>query len=412
MKFLPFKSVLSWGAAFLLLQACAPKINPAASMSPAQVNKTLEYCESQVRKAVTKVPGFDKVPRRINAGQQTWEYVSINDWTSGFWPGILWYVYENEKGPFWKEKAESFTQALAPILVQNKWDHDLGFMFYCSYGNGLRLTQNPTYQKVLLQAADSLVTLFNPKVGTILSWPGMVKKMNWPHNTIADNMMNLELLFWAAKNGRKEYYDMAVSHATVTMKNQIRPDNSMYHVAVYDDKTGRFIKGVTHQGFADNTMWARGQTWGIYGFTLCYRETGKKEFLETAQKLADVYLDRLPEDKVPYWDFDAPKIPNETKDASAAAITASALLELSTMGDNDDLKKKYRQAAEQMLASLSSDKYLSKERNDAFLLHSTGHRPNGTELDVPIIYADYYFIEALTRLKRLQSGRPVVPPTK
>jgi unsaturated chondroitin disaccharide hydrolase len=402
-------------ASCTLFSACASKITssgkssngaPATTMSANAVNKTLEYCEAQARKAVLEIPAYDKVPRRINPGEKTWQYVSIDDWTSGFWPGILWYVYEHDQDNFWKEKAQSFTQALEPILDRQKWDHDLGFMYYCSYGNGYRLTKNPAYKQVLLRAADSLVTLYNPKVGTILSWPGMVKKMNWPHNTIADNMINLELLFWASKNGgKKEYYDMAVSHAATTMKNHIRPDYSMYHVAVYDDKTGQFIKGVTHQGFADNTMWARGQAWGIYGFTMCYRETEKKEFLETAQKLTEIYLKRLPADKVPYWDFDAPNIPNESRDASTAAIVASALLELSTMGEDQALKTKYRQEAEAMLAVLSSDKYLAKDQNHAFLLHSTGHRPNGTEIDVPIIYADYYFIEALLRLKKLQAGQ-------
>jgi len=404
--------------AYLVSAACTNKMSQstisgnglsATSMNANVVNETLAYCEAQARKAVPQIPAYDKVPRRINAGEKTWQYVSIDDWTSGFWPGILWYVYEHNKDNFWKEKAQGFTQALEPILDRQKWDHDLGFMYYCSYGNGYRITKNPAYKQILLRAADSLVTLYNPKVGTILSWPSMVKKMNWPHNTIADNMMNLELLFWAAKNGgKKEYYDMAVSHATVTMKNHIRPDNSMYHVAVYDDKTGQFIKGVTHQGFADNTMWARGQAWGIYGFTMCYRETGKPEFLETAQKLTEIYLKRLPPDKVPYWDFDAPNIPNESRDASTAAIVASALLELSTMGENLALKTKYRQEAEAMLASLSSDKYLANDQNNAFLLHSTGHRPNGTEIDVPIIYADYYFIEALLRLQRLQAGQKVV----
>ncbi|WP_114782967.1 glycoside hydrolase family 88 protein [Botryobacter ruber] len=398
-------------AACMLFSACSGNNSTGTTSSeninPAIVTQNLEYCEAQVKKALAVIPSYDSVPRNITPGQQQWNYVTINDWTSGFWPGILWYTYEYSNDNTIKGKAEGFTEALKPILVQNKWDHDLGFMFYCSYGNGYRLTKNPAYKEVLLEAADSLVTLYNPTVGTILSWPGMVQKMNWPHNTIADNMMNLELLFWAAKNGRKDYYDMAVRHAEVTMKNHIRPDNSMYHVAVYDDKTGEFIKGVTHQGYADNTMWARGQTWGIYGFTLCFRETGREDFLETAQKLADRYLERLPEDMVPYWDFDAPNIPNEPKDASAAAITASALLELSTMGDNQQLKDKYRNAAEKMIASLSSDKYQSRGQNNALLLHSTGHWPNKTELDVPIIYADYYYIEALLRLKRLNAGEKV-----
>ncbi len=209
-------------------------------------------------------------------------------------------------------------------------NHDLGFMFYCSFGNGYRLTQDTAYHNILLTAADSLATLFNPKVGTILSWPSMREKMNWPHNTIIDNMINLELLFWASKNGgSQDHCNIAVKHAETCMKMLIRPDYTTIHVAVFDTVDGHFIKGVTHQGYADSSLWARGQAWGIYGYAMCYRETGKPEFLETAQKLADVFIQRLPEDGIPYWDFDDPAIPNTTKDASAAAVAASGMLELS-----------------------------------------------------------------------------------
>lgn len=370
------------------------------------VAKQLAYCAGQARKAAQLVPAFDSIPRRIPQGRTQWQYVTREDWTSGFWPGTLWYLYESQPTAYWKEKAQGFTQDLAPVLNHKTVDHDLGFMFYCSYGNGLRLTKNPAYKQVLLRAADSLATLYNPKVGTILSWPRMVKQMGWPHNTIMDNMINLELLFWAAKNGGgKRLYDMAVSHARVTSQHQFRPDGSSYHVAVYDDKTGQFIKGVTHQGYADNSMWARGQAWAIYGFTMSYRESKEPEFLARACKSADIFIKRLPTDQIPYWDFDDPKIPNVTKDASAAAIMASGLLELSTLVKDKPLGLKYRQQAERMLATLSSDKYQSRGTNNAFLLHSTGHRPNGTELDVSINYADYYYLEALLRLQKLQQGK-------
>jgi unsaturated chondroitin disaccharide hydrolase len=399
MKIICLKNLL---IAIVLFSLFFCKSNIRQKQTELDVSKSLSYCEQQVDKSLREIPSFDSIPRRIYKGQKQWDYVSLVDWTSGFWPGILWFVYEKNGKAEIKAKAEKFTATLGPILETGKWDHDLGFMYYSSYGNGYRLTQNPEYKEILLRAADSLVTLYNPKVGTLLSWPGMIKPMNWPHNTIADNMMNLELLFWAAKNGRPEYYNIAVNHAATTLKHQVRADFSMYHVAVYDTLDGKFLKGVTHQGFADESMWARGQTWGIYGFTMSYRETGKREFLHAAQKLADKYLSMLPEDKVPYWDFDAPGIPNEPKDASAAAIASSALLELSTFADDTILREKYRTAAEEILASLSSDKYLSKDQNNAFLLHSTGHWPNKTEIDVPIIYGDYYFIEALTRLKNLQ----------
>lgn len=284
----------------------------------------------------------------------------------------------------------------------------MGFITMCSLGNGYRLTGNAEYKEGLLRAADSLSILFNPEVGTFLSWPGMVKKENWPHNTIIDNMMNLELLFWAARNGgERRLYDMACEHADTTMKYQFRKDYSCYHVAVYDTITGHFIKGVTHQGLSDNSMWARGQAWAIYGYTVVYRETKDPKYLDFVQKVADVYLERLPEDKVPYWDFSAPGIPDVPRDASAAAVVASALLELSAYLPNGK-GKHYKDAAIEMLTSLSSDNYQSGKSNPAFLLHSTGHWPAHSEIDASIIYADYYYIEALLRLKRLQEGEGVL----
>jgi unsaturated chondroitin disaccharide hydrolase len=222
-----------------------------------------------------------------------------------------------------------------------------------------------------------------------------------------DNMINLELLFWAAKNGgNKHLYDIAVKHAETTMQNHFRPDYSSYHVVVYDTATGKKIKGITHQGFSDSSMWARGQSWAIYGFTMVYRETKDKRFLDFAQQVTDVYLKNLPADHIPYWDFNAPDIPAAPRDASAAAVTASALLELSTLVADTAKATAYRQQAEQMLQSLSIN-YQSRQINNAFLLHSTGHKPNGGEIDASIIYADYYYIEALLRLKKLKEGKNI-----
>ncbi|QIP14253.1 glucuronyl hydrolase [Spirosoma aureum] len=378
-----------------------------AQKSSLDVGNQLDYCVSQLKKALPQQTDYTKEPRRIPAGQKNWNTVSVTDWTSGFWPGTLWYSYEYTKDPTLKAKAEAFTESLALVLDKPVLDHDLGFQFYCSYGNGYRLTQNQAYKETLLRAADSLATLFNPNVGTILSWPRPVPNMEWPqHNTIMDNMINLELLFWASKNGgSKKLYDIAVSHAMTTMKNHFRPDWTSYHVVVYDRETGRKIKGVTHQGYSDASMWARGQAWAIYGFTMSYRESGKKEFLETAQKTADVFIKNLPADHIPYWDFNAIDISNAPRDASAAAVVSSALLELSTLTKDKSLQTKYRTEAEAMLTSLSSASYQSHEVNNAFLLHSTGHKPNNSEVDVSINYADYYYIEALLRLKRLQEGK-------
>jgi unsaturated chondroitin disaccharide hydrolase len=374
----------------------------AGSQTPFNTDTEIRYCIAQADKTLSQATDFRHNASSIDNDQTAWRWVSPSAWTSGFWPGVLWYLYEYSGDTKYLAAADSFSRAVIPVVTGHAGNHDVGFIAYCSLGNGYRLTGNADYKQAMLQAADSLATLYNPAVGTILSWPDMVMKMNWPHNTIIDNMMNLELLFWAARNGGcSSLYDIAFRHAETTMKNHFRPDYSTYHVAVYDTLTGSFIKGVTHQGFADETMWARGQAWAIYGFTMAYRETGDPRFLTTARRATDIFLSRLPDnDMIPYWDFDAPNIPGEPRDASAAAIVASALIELAEFNAaNTSGNKNYLSAARKILASLSSETYQSRTKNPAFLLHSTGHYPNNSEIDASIIYADYYYLEALMRLR-------------
>jgi unsaturated chondroitin disaccharide hydrolase len=369
----------------------------------ADVQNAIDHCEQKALVTLGNLDSYKKSPRTIHAGEKHWNTKPTGGWTSGFWAGILWYVYEGTGNKEIKTAAEKFTEEIETILARPVKSHDMGFIFNCSYGNGYRLTKKETYKKTLLIAADSLSHLFNPDVGTILSWPAQVhKKVFYPHNTIIDNMMNLELLFEASKLGtNNNYYKMADSHAKVTANNQIRPNNTVYHVLVYDDKTGKAIQKVTHQGYSDESVWARGQAWSIYGYTMSYRETGNKKYLKTAEKLAEAYLKRLSNDYVPFWDFDDPSIPNTVKDASAASIVASAFLELSEHQSNTKEKNFYRAEAEKMLHSLTTPNYLSGSKNEAFLLHSTGNKPKNGEVDIPIIYADYYFIEALVRLKKI-----------
>lgn len=378
-----------------ILISCSTKKEDAFN-----VNTELQYCIVQSERSIKELANADQLPIHILNDKTTWDLLPIEAWTSGFWPGVLWYCYEFNKDEKLKEQAIHYTELLTPLSEKPAHDHDLGFQIFCSFGHAYRLTGEEKYKNVILKTADTLATLYNPVAGTILSWPWMVKKKDWPHNTIIDNMMNLEMMFWAAKNGgRKELYDLAVSHAKVTMENHFREDGSAYHVAVYDTISGSFIKGLTHQGYADSSMWARGQSWAIYGFTVAYRETKDPAFLRFAEKVTDIYLKRLPEDMVPYWDFDAPNIPNAPRDASAAAITASALLELAQLEDDKERGKLYREKAVEMIVSLSSNKYQSRESKPSFLLHSTGHLPAKAEVDAAIIYADYYYIEALMRLK-------------
>ncbi|MEQ8580467.1 MAG: glycoside hydrolase family 88 protein [Marinoscillum sp.] len=359
--------------------------------------QVLNHCVSKVRATAASLPNADRMPRNIAMGEKEWKTVSLHDWTSGFWPGILWYAYEHSGDESLKQEAERFTQPIEQIANTSAEDHDIGFQVYCSFGNGYRLTGNDTYRRVMLKAADTLATLFHPTVGTIHSWPA---KKEYPHNTIIDNMMNLELLFWASKNGGStRLYDIAEQHAETTMETLVRSDFSTYHVGIYDTLDGHFIKGITHQGYADSSQWARGQAWAIYGFAISHRETGRADFLETSKKLAGVFLSRLPEDGIPYWDFDDPAIPKAPKDASAACIAACGLLELATLVGDQSESETYQSAAVDLISRLATANYLSREDNLAILLHSTGHYPKGREIDVPIIYADYYFMEALLRLK-------------
>ncbi len=394
------KAFLKYLCCTLFISFIGCRANPVFNPS-----ENLDYCLAQASKTLQTIPPEDSLlPRNIDRDKTDWHFVPDTDWTSGFWPGILWLLYEHTGDEKWRMEANRFTRLLTPLSARPAHDHDLGFQMYCSFGNGYRLTQNPEYKAILLRTADTLATLFNPRVGTILSWPGMKKDKNRPHNTIIDNMMNLELLFWASKNGGPySLYDIAVRHAETTMKNQFRPDFSTYHAILYNDSTGARIKGQTHQGYADESMWARGQAWAIYGYTMTYRETRDPKFLEVAQNAANLYLKRLPEDMIPYWDFDAPNIPNEPKDASAAAITASALLELSTLVSDKGIAKNYYEKAVKILAGISSEKYQSRGKNSAFLLHCTGHKPAGTEIDASMIYGDYYYLEALLRLEKMKN---------
>ena len=251
------------------------------------IDSEIAYCRSQAMRTLVSIPSLDKIPNSMDLDSIKWRYTQVGSWTCGFWPGILWYLYEDTKDNMWREAAGKVTDMIAPLAYRKAKSHDSGFIMMCSLGNGYRLTGKPEYKEGLLHAADSLAMLYNPVVGTILSWPGMVKKENWPHNTIIDNMMNLEFFSWASKaSGDDRFRKMAISHADKTMLHHFRDDYSCYHVVSYDTLSGQpHFKG-THQGYADNSAWARGQAWALYGYTMMYRETGKTEYLEQARKVA------------------------------------------------------------------------------------------------------------------------------
>jgi len=340
------------------------------------------------------------MPRTIKNGRTI--FVSPYDWTSGFFPGSLWYLYKLTNEQKWKSKAIEFTEKLDTIQYW-KGNHDIGFMIECSYGNALKNMKSKSYENIIVQTAKSLSTRFRPKAGIIQSWDAGEK---WNCPVIIDNMMNLELLFHASKISKDStYYNIAVTHANTTLKNHFRSDNSSYHVLNYDTETGEVLDKNTHQGYVDSSAWSRGQAWGLYGFTVTYRETKDPKYLQQAIKIAHFIMTNpeLPADKIPYWDYDAPKTNQTPRDASAAAITASALYELNTYVSKKE-KKKYLAWANKIMKSLESPVYLAEAgKNNGFLLyHSVGSLPHKSEIDVPLNYADYYFLEALYRSKNLK----------
>jgi unsaturated chondroitin disaccharide hydrolase len=341
-------------------------------------------------------PGF---PRTVDKGEV--KMVGVRDWTIGFFPGSLWYLAEATGDNKWR--AAAITQTAKTESAKFDYSqHDLGFMLYCGYGNGLRLGGDASYRDVLITGANTLITRFNPAVGSIQSWD-IPKGRDWKFPVIVDNMMNLELLMWASRaTGEPRYRAVAVAHANTTLKHHFRPDGSSYHLVDYDPANGQVRTRVTVQGNADSSAWARGQSWGLYGYTMMYRETRDPAYLRQAQKIAAFLMNhpRMPVDKIPYWDFDDAAIPDAPRDSSAAAIMSSALLELSDFVDPESARR-YRAFATQQLRSLSSPAYLAApgENGGFLLMHATGHKPAGWEIDVPINYGDYYFLEALLRLK-------------
>ena len=345
-----------------------------------------------------KPHGERLVPHGWNAKSGKLDMRSIYWWTSGHFPGSLWYLYEATGDDFFKDRATVWTESIAPNSKVTD-NHDVGFIMYCSFGNARRLLKTDKYDALLLETADSLSKRFNPDLGLIRSWGALNEKRNFL--VIPDNMMNLELLEWAAKakGGEKRFDDIARSHATKTMGHHFRADGGTFHVLDYDQKTLR-VKGIERgQGASCETAWSRGQSWAIYGYTMMYRETRDPAYLAFAQKVADFAINHpnMPADGVPYWDYGAP---GEERDTSAASIMASGLLELSTFVPGDK-GAKYRAFAVKQLLSLCSDEYFAKpgENGDWLLKHGVGHKPGGSEVDTPLDYGDYYFLEALLRVR-------------
>lgn len=351
----------------------------------------IEFLAEQIGPSVyAKVDSLRPQPSADKLGKL--RTCDVYDWTSGFFPGSLWLAYELTGDERLLADAVDYTNKMLPATFYTG-THDLGFMVGCSYGNALRISPNDSLKTVIIRTADNLASRFNPEIGAIRSWD--FGPWNFP--VIIDNMMNLELLFQASKlTGDNKYKDIAIRHADKTMACHFRPDMTSYHVVSYNPD-GSIETRQTFQGRSDESAWARGQAWGVYGYTVCYRETGDKKYLEFAQKIADMIISRVKtEDHIPLWDYDAPNLPTTPRDASAAAVTSSALFEL--CGYLPD-SQKYFNYAESILRSLSSPEYLAEPgTNCGFILkHSTGSLAHGSEIDVPLNYADYYYLESLKR---------------
>jgi hypothetical protein len=368
----------------------------------AQVDVQLRTLLQQTAQYRKDVADKFKVMPRSEEQDGSLRLVDIGDWCSGFFPGELWQMWQYSHDPFWREQAVSNTWKLEELKWNNS-SHDLGFMMYNSFGKAYEYSGERSYKDVVIQSAKTLATRFDEKVGCIRSWSWGTPE-RWQYAVIIDNMMNLELLFEASLlTGDRSFYNMAVSHANQTLKNHFREDNSSYHVVDYNPKDGSVIKRITHQGIADESVWSRGQAWGLYGFTMCYRYTHDVRYLEQAQKIARFFFSQpdLPADLIPYWDMRDPAIKAQPagvpRDASAAAVFASGLYELATYVDGADAQE-YRSLADGILRSLTTHYQPDPESAQGFLLlHSTGNYPANDEIDVPIIYADYYYLEALIR---------------
>lgn len=371
------------------------------------IEKNIEHAALQIDNEIAIIEAADKFlnPVTVRTDGSTY-YCGYADWRSGFFPGSIWYLYELTGDEKYAELGHKYSKAIESAKnVTNH--HDVGFMIYCSFGNGYRLTNNETYPEIIVQGSHSLATRYRPVAGVIQSWDinQERREKGWECPVIIDNMMNLEMLFEATKfSGDESFREIAIAHADRTLAEHFRPDGSCYHVIDYSLEDGSVRHRNTAQGYSDESAWSRGQAWAIYGYAVCYRETGDQKYLDQAIKTFEFMRDHknVAEDLIPYWDMDAPNIPNEPRDASSASIIASALYEISTFDVNNPAQ--YKAYADQLMESLASPAYLAEiGTNGNFLLkHSTGSIPHNSEIDVPLNYADYYYLEALKRKRDLE----------
>nr|MBA3404679.1 DUF4861 family protein [Gemmatimonadaceae bacterium] len=394
----PIEVTLTTGVARSAHVAVTPAKAPISRLDSLTAH-ALEYSKAQLRKSATTLDPSNGFPRATRA-DGSWDQLRYNQWTSGFFAGTLWYMYHLDRDDEWKALAEKWTAGMEPAKSMRS-THDLGFMIYNSFGHGLSLTGNPHYREVVTEASRNLSSRYSPVVGAIKSWDTerrTDRRQTWKYPVIVDNLMNLELLFRSSARGDRQWREIAERHALTSARAHVRRDGSTAHVALFDPVTGRFERNDTWQGFSDSSAWARGQAWAIHGLAAAYANTGKKELLRSAISAANYFIAHLPADGIPYWDLLHPGIPNVERDASAAAIAASGLLELSRHTKGAE-SQRFRRNAERIIGSLSAAYLTEGTGSQAILAHSVGNRPHNGEVDVGLVYADYYFVEALLRLK-------------
>ncbi|TKG89380.1 glucuronyl hydrolase [Puteibacter caeruleilacunae] len=385
-------------------------------------SKVVDVAEAQYTKINRQLHSTRRVPKSVYADGRL-KTVDVFDWTGGFFAGSLWYLYELSEDDYWKGQAVEWTKELSPVQYFSG-THDVGFIIGCSYGVGYRMTHNKDYEAIIIQTAESLLERYNANTECVKSWNYRQSwdNVDWFFPVIVDNMVTLEVLFKASElTGNLKYRDVAIKHANTTIKNHYRSDYSSYHVVNYDGETGEVLHRASYQGYADESSWSRGQAWGLYGFVMCYRETGEQAYLRHAEGVADYIISNLKQydDLIPYWDFrvndsalvpewDVTQMKNRDipKDASSASIVASALLELSTFSSKGE---EYSSFANDLLEELSKPGYLatSKEDNYFILKHSVGSVPHDGDVDRPSSFADYYFLEALCRRKELTKHKKI-----
>ena len=379
------------------------------------IEENIEFATQQIGNEIEIIEAADKFmnPTTLRADGSIY-YCGYADWRSGFFPGSVWYLYELTGDRKYAELGHKYSKAIEEAKnVTNH--HDVGFMVYCSFGNGFRLTGNSEYPNIIVQAAKSLSTRFRSVAGVIQSWDVNKERSErgWECPVIIDNMMNLELMFEATKfSGDSTFHNIAIAHADRTLAEHFRPDGSCYHVIDYSLEDGSVRHRHTAQGYAHESVWSRGQAWAIYGYVVCYRETGEQKYLDQALKTFEFMRNHknAADDLIPYWDMDAPDAPEDNpyfenrnkRDVSSASIIASALYEISTMPVDNPAQ--YKEYADRMMESLASPAYRAElgTNGNFLLMHSVGSIPHNSEIDVPLNYADYYFLEALKRKKDLE----------